>query len=171
MDCSLLVRPLGQQQRGALVIYSLSRQASACNWFPLILGHSMHASQTEVITWHKKTFKAFSLQSVPLWPCDALNFLLKVLQGVWRIHIACLGEWNVLCKQSKWRFIQVSVYMGVEMELLIWTNLSWVEKSVFLSQASHLQICNNLHKSTCMKRYTSIRLRLGQKAGCALASS
>lgn len=111
MDCSLLVRPLGQQQRGALVIYSLSRQASACNWFPLILGHSMHASQTEVITWHKKTFKAFSLQSVPLWPCDALNFLLKVLQGVWRIHIACLGEWNVLCKQSKWRFIQVSVYM------------------------------------------------------------
>lgn len=58
----------------------------------------------------QENFKAFSLQSVPLWPRDALDFLLEVLQGVRQICIACLGEWNVLCKQLKWRFIQVSVY-------------------------------------------------------------
>lgn len=50
-------RPLGKQHEEALVIYSHWWQAPACNWFTLILVHSIHASHTEFRTWHKRILK------------------------------------------------------------------------------------------------------------------
>lgn len=140
-EFSLPARPLDKQHREALVIYSLWRQASACNWFILILVHSLHASHTEARAWHKRILK------LPLYSPSRYDIVMPWI-CCWRFYSvfsenilpALLSEMCCANNQSGDSFRSSSTQRGngiIDMDTLVCL------ESVFLTtQTSHfVPIC------------------------------